>query len=136
MKRADLIVLSRALCSIPLLVLGLDTMVSAQAQSARFILIDAREGLTPEVKAAYAEAMGAQATSPYVKRRVKLIASPRHGADFDPIDLPDHVRNVDLSVDLVLQAGGPIKGPVNLNHVRVARRTPHRIAQHTTIQGR
>ena len=55
MKRADLIMLSRALCSIPLLVLGLDTMVSAQAQSARFILIDAREGLTPEVKAAYAQ---------------------------------------------------------------------------------
>ena len=136
MKRADLITLGRALCSIPLLVLSLDTIVSAHAQSARFILIDARDGLTPDVKTAYAEAMGAQATSPYVKRRVKLIASPRHGADFDPIDLPEHVRNLDLNVDLILQAGGPVKGPVSLNHVRVARRAPHRIAQRTTIQGR
>ena len=135
MKRADLIMLGRALCIVPLLGLGLAGLSPAHAQSARFTLIDARNGLTPEVKAAYAEAMGADAKTPFVKRRVKLIVSPRHGANFDPVDLPDHVRNAELDVDLILQARGPLSQPVNLNHLRLARRMPNRIAQSTQIQG-
>ncbi len=136
MRRADLIIFGRALCFVPLLVLGVEGMNPAHAQSARFTLIDARDGLTPEVKAAYAEAMGASAGTPFIKRRVKLIVSPRHGANFDPVDLPDHVRNAELDVDLILQARGPLSKPINLNHLRLARRTPHRIAQNTLIQGR
>lgn len=136
MRRADLIIFGRALCFVPLLVLGVAGMNPAHAQSARFTLIDARDGLTPEVKAAYAEAMGASAWTPFIKRRVKLIVSPRHGANFDPVDLPDHVRNAELDVDLILQARGPLSKPINLNHLRLARRTPHRIAQSTLIQGR
>lgn len=136
MRRADLIMLGRALCIVPAVVLGVAGPSPAHAQSARFTLIDARDGLTPEVKAAYAEAMGASAETPFVKRRVKLIVSPRHGANFDPVDLPDHVRNAELDVDLILQARGPLSKPINLNHLHLARRTPHRIAQSTLIQGR
>ena len=136
MKRADLIILGRALCIVPLLVLGAEGPSPTHAQSARFTLIDARNGLTPEVKAAYAEAMGANAKTPFVKRRIKLIVSPRHGANFDPVDLPDHVRNAELDIDLILQARGPLSKPVNLNHLQLARRTRHRIAQSTLIQGR
>ena len=105
------------------------------AQSARFTVIDARNGLTPEVQAAYAEAMGAMAETPHIKSRIKILANPRHGADFEAVDVPDHVRHVDLDVDLILQGGHPVIKPIDLNHLRLARRSPQRISQKTTIRG-
>ncbi|NQY14089.1 MAG: hypothetical protein HRT81_09555 [Henriciella sp.] len=108
----------------------------AHSQSARFTLIDARNGLTPDVKAAYAEAMGATAQNPYIHSRIKVIASPKHGANFDPVEIPDQVRVVDVEVDLILFGGQPSAQPIDLNHLRVARHAPHRITQKTTIRGR
>ena len=122
-----------------LILLALATLILpglGHAQSARFTLIDARNGLTPEVKQAYADAVGANATAPMVKNRVKIIANPRHGANFDPIDLPAHVRHVDLDISLILQSSMPASEPINLNHLRLARRAPNRVSQKTTIQGR
>ena len=136
MKRADIPTPIRTFWFVPLALATLILPGFGHAQSARFTLIDARNGLTPEVKQAYAEAIGTDASSAMVKNRIKIIASPRHGADFDAIDLPAHVRHVDLDISLILQAGPPSSQPFNLNHLRLARHAPNRVSQKTTIQGR
>ncbi|MEL7033615.1 MAG: hypothetical protein AAGL97_07070 [Pseudomonadota bacterium] len=136
MKRADIPTTIRTFWLVPLALATLILPGFGHAQSARFTLIDARNGLTPEVKQAYADAVGANATAPMVKNRVKIIANPRHGANFDPIDLPAHVRHVDLDISLFLQGSMPASKPINLNHLRLARRAPNRVSQKTTIQGR
>lgn len=135
MKRADVPHPHRLARLVPIALVTLALPDVGLAQSARFTLIDARDGLTPEVQEAYAQAMGANADTPMVKTRIKIIASARHGADFNAVDVPEHVRSVDLDVDLILQGGDALSAPVNLNHVRLARRTPNRITQRTTIKG-
>lgn len=136
MKRAGLPTPIRTFWMVPLALATLILPGFGHAQSARFTLIDARNGITPEVKQAYADAVGANATAPMVKNRIKIIANPRQGANFDPIDLPAHVRHVDLDISLILQGNMPTSKPINLNHLRLARRAPNRVSQKTTIQGR
>ena len=136
MKRADCIDRHRIFSLAPLAVAVLVMPPIGHAQSARFTIIDARNGLTPEVKEAYAEAMGEAAKAPLVKNRIKIIADPRQGADFDPVDIPDHVRHVDVDIDLVMRGGGPVSAPIDLNHLRFERRVPNRVSQKTTIEGR
>jgi len=136
MKRADISTLTRSFWFVPLALATLVLPGFGHAQSARFTLIDARNGLTPEVKQAYAEAVGANADAPIVKNRIKIIASPRHGANFDAIDLPDHIRHVDLDISLILQGHMPTSEPINLKHLRLSRHAPNRVSQNTTIQGR
>lgn len=135
MKRADVPHPHRLARLVPIALVILALPQVGFAQSARFTLIDARDGLTPDVQEAYAQAMGANAETPMVRSRVKIIASARHGADFDAIDLPEHVRSLDLDVDLILQGGETLSAPVDLNHVRLARRAPNRVTQRTTIKG-
>lgn len=136
MKRADLPALARLLCLIPSAVVMLGMPVVAKAESARFTLIDARNGLTPEVREAYANALGANSEAPVVVSRVKVIMSPRHGAAFDAVDIPEHVRHVDATIDVLTQGGGPLTAPIDVNHLRFARRAPQRISQKTNIRGR
>jgi len=136
MKRADISTLTRSFWFVPLALATLVLPGFGHAQSARFTLIDARNGLTPEVKQAYAEAVGANAEAPTVKNRIKVIASPRHGANFDAVDLPAHIRHVDLDISLILQGHMPTSEPINLNHLRLSRHAPSRVSQNTTIQGR
>lgn len=135
MKRAGLKRRDRILGLVPTAIMATALVGLANAQSARFTLIDARDGLTPEVQAAYAEAMGAQAENPHIKSRIKIIADPRRGADFDAIPLPDHVRHVDLSIDLILQGGHPVEAPIGVNHLLLARRAPLSVTQSTSIRG-
>ena len=135
MKRADVPHPHRLARLVPIALVTIALPHVGFAQSARFTLIDARDGLTPEVQEAYAHAMGANAETPMVKSRVKIIASARHGADFSAVDLPESVRSADLEVDLILQGGETLSAPVDLNHVRLARRAPSRITQRTTIKG-
>lgn len=136
MKRADVPPLFRTLWCVPIVIATLALPGSGYAQSARFTLIDARDGLTPEVKQAYADALGANADAPIVKTRIKIIADPRHGANFDAVDLPANVRHVDVDISLIMQGGAPVTAPINLNHLRLARRSPNRVTQMTTLQGR
>ena len=135
MKRAGLKRRDRILWLVPTAIVSVALVSLANAQSARFTLIDAREGLTPEVQAAYAEAMGAQAESPHVRSRIKIIADPRIGAAFDAIPLPEQVRHVDLSIDLILKGRHPVEAPVDVNHLQLSRRAPLRVTQSTSIRG-
>lgn len=136
MKRADTPTPIRTFWFVQLALATLLLPGFGHAQSARFTLIDARNGLTPEVKQSYADAVGANATAPIVKNRIKIVANSQHGANFDPIDLPAHVRHVDLDISLFLQGSMPASKPINLNHLRLTRRAPNRVSQKTTIQGR
>ena len=135
MRRADRRFLNWATWLCLVTSAGLGGPGFASAQSARFTIIDARNGLTDEVRAAYAEAMGAHSESPMVKSRIKVLVNPSSGAVFEAIDLPEHVRNVELDIDLIVPGGRPLTQDVALNHLSVARRLPARIAQHTIIQG-
>lgn len=135
MKRAGRKRRDRILWLVPTAIVTVALVNLADAQSARFTLIDARDGLTPEVQAAYAEAMGAQAQNPHVRSRIKIIADPRIGAAFEAVPLPEHVRNVDLSIDLILKGSHPVEAPVEVNHLHLARRAPLSITQSTSIRG-
>ena len=42
---------------------------------------------------------------------------------------------IDATVDVLMQGGGPVSAPIDVNHLRFARQTPHRISQKTTIKG-
>lgn len=135
MKRAGLKRRDRILWLVPTAIVTVALVNLADAQSARFTLIDARDGLTPEVQAAYAEAMGAQAQNPHVRSRIKIIADPRIGAAFEAVPLPEYVRNVDLSIDLILKGSHPVEAPVEVNHLHLARHAPLSITQSTSIRG-
>ena len=135
MKRADIPTLRRPVWLISIAVAMSSMPVVANAQSARFTIIDARNGLTPDVREAYANALCANANAPLVVSRVKVIVSPRHGAAFEAVDIPDQVRHVDATVDVLMQGGGPVSAPIDVNHLRFARQTHHRISQKTTIKG-
>ena len=136
MKRAGLKRRDRILWLVPTAIVTVALVNLADAQSARFTLIDARNGLTPEVREAYANALGANSEAPFVVSRVKVIMSLRHGAAFDAVDIPEHVRHVDATIDVLTQSGGPLTAPIDVNHLRFARRAPQRISQKTNIRGR
>ncbi len=61
MKRADIPTLRRPVWLISIAVAMSSMPVVANAQSARFTIIDARNGLIPDVREAYANALGAKA---------------------------------------------------------------------------
>ncbi|MEL6859871.1 MAG: hypothetical protein AAFO74_15900 [Pseudomonadota bacterium] len=135
MKRADVPTLTRPVWLISIAVVMVSMSAVANAQSARFTLIDARNGLTPDVREAYANALGANADAPLLVSRVKVIVSPRHGAAFEAVNIPSQVRHVDATVDVLMQGGGPNSAPIDVNHLRFARQTPHHISQKTNIKG-
>ena len=106
-----------------------------QAQSARFTIIDARDGMTPEVVEAYANAMGANAEAALVRSRIKVLTSSRHGFEAGAVELPEHVRQADIDVTVMVQQEmGPARA-IDANHIHVARTLPQRIKQTTHIQG-
>ncbi len=106
------------------------------AESARFIVIDAREGLTPDVLEAYTNAVGGNAKAALVEKRIRILASNRYGFDVGQIAIPDHVRQLDLDITVMLQKGQRLHTPVKVNEITVSRRSPARIAQSTKILGR
>lgn len=106
-----------------------------QAESARFTIIDARDGVTPEIEAAYAAAMGQDARSVSVTRHIKVLTSARHGFEMNAISLPAHVRQVDLNVSILVRPTGQSSAPIAANHILVARRAPRRVKQTTLIRG-
>ena len=106
-----------------------------QAKSARFTIIDARDGMTPEVVEAYASAMGANAEAALVRSRIKVLTSSRHGFEAGAVELPEHVRQADIDVTvMVQQETGPARA-IDANHIHAARTLPQRIKQTTHIQG-
>lgn len=135
-KCADMTVSSKTCALVLLAAVILLMAAGSHAQSSRFTIIDARDGMTKEVAAAYAEAMGANANAPIVKSRIKVIADPRHGFDADAVSLPEHVRQVDVDITLMSRPGGPASAPISLNELIHSKRAPQRIAQSTTIRGR
>ena len=106
-----------------------------QAQSARFTIIDARDGMTPEVVEAYANAMGADAETALVRSRIKVLTTSRHGFDTGAVELPDHVRQADIDVTLMVQQESGPAGSIDANHIHAVRNLPQRIKQSTHIQG-
>ncbi|GAB5454048.1 MAG: hypothetical protein Hens2KO_02770 [Henriciella sp.] len=106
-----------------------------EAQSARFTIIDARDGMTPEVVEAYAKAMGANAETALVRSRIKVLTSSRHGFDAASVQLPDHVREADIDVTVLVQQEAGPTGSIDANHIHATRNLPQRIKQTTHIQG-
>lgn len=135
MKRADRVFVNWIYGSCFLVAATIMAPNESQAQSARFTVIDARDGLTPEVLEAYAEAMGANSKTPIVKSRIKILATARHGFDAGAIDLPDQVRHADLDVTVMVQQGASSGAAIDANHVKIKRRAPSKIKQTTRIQG-
>lgn len=105
------------------------------ADSARFTLIDARDGLTPEVIAAYTDALGGNATTPMIRRRVKVLASGQRGFAPPVVALPKQARFVDVDITLLAQTNSVRSAPVAINRLSLARRMPHRIRQTSQIIG-
>ena len=100
MKRADSSVRQRVLGPCLLVIVATMSIADSFAQTARFTIIDARDGLTSDVMDAYAEALGSKTSSPIVRSRVKVIASAKHGFDAGAVDVPDQVRNIETDVTL------------------------------------
>ena len=111
------------------------TLSDSMAQTARFTIIDARDGMTAEVVDAYAEAMDTNADTPIVNRHIKIIASTQHGFNADAIVLPEHVRDVETKVSVHLRQGSTVQAPIRVNELTVSRRAPQRIQQTTDIRG-
>lgn len=109
---------------------------SGHAQTARFTIIDARNGFTADVQAAYEEAVGAQATSASIVRHIKLYTTTQHGFAAQTVDIPDHVKNLNISIDAVIRHGSSGIEPFLFNRVSVARHAPKRITQVTKIRGK
>lgn len=135
MKRADKVFANWFYGTSFLIIAALVAPFESQAESARFTIIDAREGLTPEVLAAYSEAMGANANAAMVKSRIRVLTTARHGFDVGAIELPEHVRRADLDVTIMVQQGGNVPAAIDANHISVTRRAPSLIKQTTRIQG-
>lgn len=135
MKRVALLLNPRRGFPILLIAMVLAMSSSVQAEATRFTIIDARNGLTPEVLEAYAQAMGANTSSPVIQSRVKIITSARHGFAAGAVEIPDHVRAVDLDLEVLVRPGGANTAPVDVNHLSLARRSPQRITQKTQIKG-
>ena len=111
------------------------TLADSMAQTARFTIIDARDGLTPEVVDSYAAALGANSKTPFVKNRVKIVTSAKHGFDVGAIELPNHIRSLDTEVSILIRQGAALEAPITANEVTTSRRIPQRIRQTTHIQG-
>ncbi|MEP1142290.1 MAG: hypothetical protein ABJH52_01115 [Henriciella sp.] len=135
MKRADKVFANWFYGTSILIIAALVAPSDSQAESARFTIIDARDGLTPDVLEAYSEAMGANAKTPLVKSRIKVLTTARHGFDVGAIELPEHVRHADLDVTLMVQQGASAPAAIDANHLSVTRRAPTKIKQTTRIQG-
>lgn len=117
------------------LCLTLASPALAQESSARFIVIDARNGLTPKVLEAYTIAIGGNTKAPNVDKRVRIIASNRLGFNPDPVAISSQVRNLDVDVTMMLRGGQPVRSPISVNRHSVSRRAPARINQSTKIVG-
>ena len=135
MKRARYTLSYLGMVSCIIIVITLLMPSQMQAQSARFTIIDARDGMTPEVVEAYVNAMGANAETALVRSRIKVLTSSRHGFEAGAIELPGHVRQADIDVTVMVQQESGPAGSIDVNHVRAARNLPPRIKQSTQIQG-
>ena len=135
MKRVEHSLTQWGRLSVLLTAMALAMPVSVQAESTRFTIIDARNGLTPEVLDAYAKAMGANTSAPVVQNRIKLITSARHGFEAGAVEIPEHVRAIDLDLEVLVRPGGANAAPLEVNHLSLARRSPQRIIQKTNIKG-
>lgn len=135
MKRADSSVRQRVMGPCLLVFVATMSIADSFAQTARFTIIDARDGLTPDVMDAYAEALGSKTSSPIVKSRVKVIASAKHGFDAGAVDVPDQVRNIETDVTILVRGGADLHAPLSANELTVHRRPPHRIKQTSNVQG-
>lgn len=118
-----------------LIVITLLMPSQVQAQSARFTIIDARDGMTPEVVEAYANAMGKNAETALVHSRIKVLTSSRHGFDAGAVQLPGHVRQADIDMTVMVQQEAGPTASIDANHIKAARHLPQRIKQSTHIQG-
>ena len=103
--------------------------------AARFIIIDDREGLTPEVLEAYTAAVGGTSETPVVNKRVRILATHRHGFNADPVALPNHVRSVNVDVTVNLRGAPTLRAPISVNRLTVSRRLPSQIKQATNVIG-
>ncbi|MEL6693707.1 MAG: hypothetical protein AAFQ12_11850, partial [Pseudomonadota bacterium] len=98
-----------------LIVITLLMPYQVQAQSARFTIIDARDGMTPEVVEAYANAMGKNAETALVRSRIKVLTSSRHGFDVVGVNrcggacfLLDDYSHIDIGLANMI---GKLNGP-------------------------
>lgn len=135
MKRAELPILKWIIGLCLMAVVSALTIADSFAQSARFTIVDARDGLTPEVVDSYAEALGSKTNTPIVKNRVKVIASGKHGFDAGAVDVPEHVRSVETDVTVLIRQGGALQAPISANELTISKRPPQRIRQVSNIQG-
>ena len=135
MKRAKQILSYLGFGTCVMIVITLLMPSQVQAESARFTIIDARDGMPLEVVEAYANAMGANAETALVRSRIKVLTSSRHGFDAGAVERPDHVRQADIDVTVMVQQESGPTGSIDANHIHAARNLPQRIKQSTHIQG-
>ena len=118
-----------------LILLSMFAPTPAQAEGSRFTIIDARDGLTPEVLDAYADAVKGNTNSPLTKSRIILHVSGQHGFDAPAIEFEHRKQSVDVDIDVRIAGGQTLRAPLHVNRMIFDRnKAPTQIRQSTQIR--